>query len=443
MLDEHIGFAVLKQGRCALTLPLSMECGPSMYYTYYNSSKKLKCCSINRVGSYPPSALFRPEPKRTMQTLQIGNDWITDRPGGLNRYYGEMLAHLPEHGIQVHGMVLGREDIARSTEGVVSPFALASDHILLRLRAARRAALRSIRANNIDLVAVHFALYGFPIADKLSKIPTVVHFQGPWASESKVEGRSSISHRLKVAIENSVYHRANRLLVLSSAFKGELLQRYGVSEELIRVIPAGVNGHRFNTSQSREEARNRLGWPQNRRIILAVRRQVRRMGLENLIDATKELVRTHGDILVLLGGSGPITQELKKRISEYGLEENVMLLGRIDDADLPSAYRAANMTVIPTQALEGFGLISLESLASGTPAFVTPIGGLPETIMPFAPQCVFEDASTGAMIARLDEVLKGSISIPSDEDSNSYAMRNFGWSVIAGRLAEVYREALR
>ena len=377
-----------------------------------------------------------------MQTLQIGNDWITDRPGGLNRYYGEMLAHLPEHGIQVHGMVLGREQIAISTHGTVRPFALASDHIVLRLKSARRAALESIKENKIDLVAVHFALYGFPIADKLSKIPTVMHFQGPWAGESKVEGRSNLSHRLKVAIENSVYHRANRLLVLSSAFKTELLRRYGVSEELIRVIPAGVNGERFNIVQSRAEARDRLDWPQDRRIILAVRRQVRRMGLENLIDATQVLAKTHPDILVLLGGSGPIAGELKRRISEYALKDNIRLLGRIDDADLPSAYRAANMTVIPTQSLEGFGLISLESLASGTPAFVTPIGGLPETIMPFAPQCIFEDSSTGAITARLDEVLKGSIHLPTDEACNAYAMRNFGWSVIAGRLAEVYREAL-
>ena len=43
------------------------------------------------------------------------------------------------------------------------------------------------------------------------------------------------------------------------------------------------------------------------------------------------------------------------------------MLGFVPDEDLPLAYRAANFSIVPTVALEGFGLITIESLAAGTP----------------------------------------------------------------------------
>ncbi len=90
------------------------------------------------------------------------------------------------------------------------------------------------------------------------------------------------------------------------------------------------------------------------------------MGLENLIDASRALIMTNPICWYFWRGSGPISNELKLRIAEYGLDKSIRLLGRVDDADLPLAYRAADLTVVPSQKLEGFGMITLESLASGT-----------------------------------------------------------------------------
>ena len=79
------------------------------------------------------------------------------------------------------------------------------------------------------------------------------------------------------------------MIVLSRSFQGELVSRYGVDEDLTRVIPGGIDTERFNVSTTRSEARRQLGWPEDRPILLTVRRQVRRMGLENLIDAMEQV----------------------------------------------------------------------------------------------------------------------------------------------------------
>jgi glycosyltransferase involved in cell wall biosynthesis len=315
--------------------------------------------------------------------------------------------------------------------------------MLTRLRALRREALAHLDSGQIDLISCHFALYGFPIADRFRSTPAVVHFQGPWAGESDAEGMAALASRAKAAVEKVVYSRARRLIVLSRAFQGELTRRYKVSEERVRVVPGGIDGSRFNMTLSRTEARLKLGWPSDRPIILTVRRQVRRMGLETLVDAAKQIIRKHPDVLVLLGGSGPIAGELKQRIEDLNLQANVRLLGRIAEDDLPAAYRAADMTVVPTQSLEGFGLITLESLASGTPVFVTPVGGLPEVVQPFAPQCVLSNASANEMADTLGEALSGTLNLPSDAACRAYAVDNFSFAQIALRVRMVYDEALR
>ena len=339
-------------------------------------------------------------------------------------------------------MVVGSPSITQTTRGQIVAFAVANTPMLKRLRGARRTALRQIDQGEIDLIVSHFALYALPIALRLRAIPMVVHFHGPWAGESDVEGAAGLNARLKKVIEKIVYSRAKRILVLSRSFERELVRRYGVAEELVRVVPGGTDLERFNTRLSRIEARRRLGWPTDRPLLLAVRRLVRRTGLENLIDAARLLVTRQPDLLVLIGGSGPLSGDLQRRIREYGLDANVRMLGRIDDADLPLAYRAANMTVVPSQYLEGFGLITLESLAAGTPVFVTPVGGLPETVMPFAPQCVFEGTSSAEIAAALGEALRGQRLLPTQEACRNYAASRFSWARVAETVRGVYEEAM-
>jgi glycosyltransferase involved in cell wall biosynthesis len=380
---------------------------------------------------------------RELKTLQIGNDWLGERQGGLNRFYSELLKHLPGAHVQVRGLVVGSERMERETNGVMIGFASPKAHLAVRLLCGRHAGLRILREEKPDLIASHFALYAIPLLDRLSKFPTVIHFHGPWAAESGVEGQSLVGSKTQAAIERAVYARGLRVIVLSRAFGMELTRRYRVPEERIRLIPGGVDSERFNDQLSRIEARDRLGWPTDRPVVLSVRRHVRRMGLETLIDAAR-LVRSQvPDVLFLLAGSGPISGELRRRIAEHSLEENVRLLGRVDDADLPAAYRAADLSVVPSQALEGFGMITLESLASGTPVLVTPVGGLPEVVGPFAPECVFDGTTADSIADLLSEILKGRRVLPSSHACRSYATTGFSWPVIAERTRKVYEEVLQ
>ena len=378
----------------------------------------------------------------TLSTLQCGMGWFPQQAGGLNRVYFNLLRALPEAGVDVQGVVAGEPLPDEETPRPLELFAPSSASLPARWRAARRATKRLTETHSFSLVASHFALYTFPSLDVLSPYPMVVHFHGPWAHEGFVERPSRVSYGLKRALEKAVYRKADRFIVLSQAFHDVLTQDYSVPEDRIRIVPGGAHIERFDLDASREEARGQLGWPTDRPILLAVRRLARRMGLENLVGAINRVRREVPDVLLFIAGKGPMAETLQVQIDEHGLEDHVKLLGYLPDDDLPLAYRAANLSVVPTVAFEGFGLITVESLAAGTPVLVTPVGGLPEVVRDLAPELVFDQSDEEAIADRLTGVLRGSIKLPDADVCRSYAAKRFDWRIIAAQTRDVYEEVL-
>lgn len=376
-----------------------------------------------------------------MKTLQLGLDWFPERAGGLPRYYYDLMQAAPDAGIEARGLVAGSERVEIDSQGQVRAFAPLTAGLPQRLLAARKAISEDLRSFNPDLLVSHFALYTLPGLDRI-KCPMAVHFHGPWAFESAVEGHRGLRHQAKLSLEKAVYARANRFIVLSQAFRSVLIENFKVTPEQVRIVPGGVDVDRFDIAMPKAEARDHLGWPQDRWIVIAVRRLVRRMGLDNLVEAIGMLAAKHPEILLCIGGRGAMAEELARMIAERGLEDNVRLLGFISNDDLPIAYRAADVSVVPTVALEGFGLIAAESLAAGTPALVTPVGGLPEVVTGLDPSLVFEGTSAAQIAHGFGEILAGRHVLPDAQACAAYARATFSWSQVAAQIKEVYREAI-
>lgn len=379
-----------------------------------------------------------------LSVLTLGAGWFREAPGGLERMYANLVHHLPGAGVHPRGLVVGSSAVEADTQGQVRAFAPPTASVWSRWRGARHAVQHGLWQASTDLVAAHFALYTFPVLDLVRQHPLVVHFHGPWAWEGQAEAqRARLQVQAKARLEAAVYRRADRLIVLSEAFRAVLCERYGVDSERVVRIAGGVQADRFDTGLTRVEAQQHLGWPTDRPIVLAVRRLVRRMGLELMIEAVRLLRDRVPDVLVLIAGKGPLREDLDRQIQDEGLGDHVRLLGFVPDEDLPVAYRAAQLTVVPTVALEGFGLITLESLASGTPVLVTPVGGLPEAVRPLSEGLVLASATAAAVADGIAGVLCGQRPVPTDEACQAHVRQHHDWPVIAERTAALYREVAR
>ena len=101
-----------------------------------------------------------------------------------------------------------------------------------------------------------------------------------------------------------------------------------------------------------------------------------------------------------IAGTGHQQATITECIQRSGLGDQAVLLGRLGDTELQNGYRVTDLTVTPSQELEGFGLSTAESLAVGTPALVTPVGANPEVVQELhpllvAPGCRSEDLAAG------------------------------------------------
>jgi glycogen(starch) synthase len=374
--------------------------------------------------------------------LQIGAGWFPQKGGGLERYYYDLLHALPRNGVECVGAVVASKPIIPGSQGAVHAFGALEESVLKRAGRIRKLVGAIVSKGSVDLVASHFALYAAPVTGLLGDCPLVCHFHGPWAAEGRAEGASWGTTFFRKHVERRAYRRADRFIVLSHAF-GDLLSReYRIDRRLVDVVPGGLETSRFAVEATRKESRERLGWPTDRPIVLAVRRLVQRMGLANLITAVQQLKGKHRDLLIIIAGTGILRQSLERQITAADLGRHVQLAGFVPDADLPYAYRAADMTVVPSIALEGFGLIAAESLAAGTPALVAPVGGLPEVVSGLSKQLIMSGTDPQAIIDAIDGALSGTLVLPDSAACQRHARESFDWSIAGAAIGHIYQRAL-
>ena len=132
------------------------------------------------------------------------------------------------------------------------------------------------------------------------------------------------------------------------------------------------------------------------------------MGLENLILAARQIVDRAPDLnfLMVIGGKGSMGENLDALIKQYDLEDRVRMVGRIDREHLADYYRAADVFVLPTASIEGFGLVTVEALASGLPVLGTPVGGTVEILKGIDESLLFPGTTPEALSHRIEKVLK-------------------------------------
>ena len=377
-----------------------------------------------------------------MNILHIGLDWFPECPGGLNRYYYDCTNYFPAANIQFDGLVAGGDTVESNSNSKVKAFAPSEASLIERWLKVRQSFKNLDRRQNYDLIVSHFAFYLFPLLNLVRDRPLVFHFHGPWSLESDVETKRPISIWFKKQIERIVYNRAAKFIVLSQTFHDTLHREYQIPSSKIQIIPGGVDIDRFNINLSPTEARTQLKWDTDRPIIFCIRRLAKRMGLENLIEAMIMVRKHHPDVLLYIAGKGDLEATLLAQIEQLSLEDNVKLIGFVPDTLLPLCYRAANFSVVPTVALEGFGLIVVESLAAGTPVLGTPIGGIPEILNPFSEDLVFEGHQPDQLAEGIIEALSGDRILPTSQACLQYVRENYDWNIITQQIKSVYESVL-
>ena len=288
--------------------------------------------------------------------------------------------------------------------------------------------IRVLRSHRkISYIECHHILSGL-ITVLAAPKPVVVFYHSPWAEERLSSGNSNkISFFIRKNIEKAYLLRSAQIITVGKSMRDYLIVNHGISQSKIQVVGAGVNLHKFNTSKRIESKLN----------VFTARRLEPRMGLVDLILAWNILEpELRGSLRI--AGTGSQFELLKKMIGDLHLSQTVTLLGRVSEDELIKNYQEAKLTVIPTRALEGFGLVTLESLSCGTPVVSSQVGELKYLIGDQWPDLTFESGQPAQLAEILKRISIEEIKLPSQIECRQYAEK-FTWEKTSTSIDLIYR----
>lgn len=389
---------------------------------------------------------------RSLKILCINQFFYPDSFGGVERVAYETMRRLAARGHEVHLIGQRSDPDAPDTEelfgltvhryggaGLSRRFGGRTRDALYR---SGRVMERILDEHEFDVVLPHhyFPYYAYTKLVKPKATPELLTFHASFWQELKLEGaersigkplESLLFGRLARRTETVCLKRADRVIVLSDFSKELLTSCYPFAGTKVVRIPGGVDLERFRPAPDRALVRRSLGLPEDRPILFTARRLVPRMGVENLLLALPEVLSAFPDVLLVIAGRGRLEGELKEMVEARGLGDSVKFVGFVEDDELVGYYQAADLFVLPTLAFEGFGMVTLEALACGTPAVGTPIGATPEIIEKLAPQLLLAGTEPHAIrrgvAAMLEWLSDPAAAADLRRQCRSFAETHYGW----------------
>ena len=240
-------------------------------------------------------------------------------------------------------------------------------------------------------------------------------------------------------LEGRFARRADRVIVCSHYMRGHVADVFGLDEDRVAVIPNGIDPTDLQPVADLPKLRANFAAP-DERLVLLVGRLVYEKGFQLALDALPDVIERVGNVRFLVAGSGPHEGELKKQAAKLGLMEHGTFMGWLGDDVLHSLYRIADLCVVPS-LYEPFGLVALESMASGCPCIVADTGGLRE-VVPRDVGLRFRARDHEDLGALVEQVLTDVALRDRLVTEASELVLRFDWGDVARQTAAVYDGAL-
>ncbi len=271
-------------------------------------------------------------------------------------------------------------------------------------------------------------------------IRKVYIYHSPWHREYEIERAPSpflykVNSIMRKMVERFCVDRCDKIIVLSEYMKNELIKTHGVAEAKVSVIPGGVDTEIFKPPASKKEVRNRLSFPGDKTILLVVKGLVKRGGVIELVRAVGPLFKKRDDLMLVIASDGPRRADVEALIEEFGLASRIRVTGFVDEEVLLSYYQAADIFIMPSRELEGFGLVMLEALSAGLPVLATPVSAIPEVLSGMDKRCVFEELRPESLRKGIEEFTSDRELMRSvGESARKYVLGRYSWEHILPRL---------
>jgi glycosyltransferase involved in cell wall biosynthesis len=311
------------------------------------------------------------------------------------------------------------------------------DDLLEYMPAFGRELARYWKRRRPHVVHAHFWMSGLAALAGAAGlgVPVLQTFHALGSVKRRHQGAEDTSPPERIRFEQWIGQSCQRVIATCTDEVRELVA-LGVPADRIRVVPCGVDLHRFTPHGP---AAPRPPWPR----LLQVSRLVPRKGADVAIRALASLPEAE---LVLAGGpapeqldSDPEARRLRELAAEVGVADRLVLLGGVARAGIPSLFRSADVVLCPPR-YEPFGIVPLEAMGCGVPVVASGVGGHLDTVADGVTGRLVPPDDPAALAAAVGDLLTAPRHLARyGAAGRARAEARYGWDRVAGATDEIYR----
>jgi glycosyltransferase involved in cell wall biosynthesis len=251
----------------------------------------------------------------------------------------------------------------------ITPLRLSSaGHFATAIRLARLCVRRRFRIVHSHMFLS--SLFASPIA-WACRVPIIVetlHGTEAWRKGWKAT----------YIVDRATVRFVSKYVAVSQSDATFLGNKKRVPANKITIIRNGVDTRRFAKQAGAGYAiRQKLGFAQEDIVLIMVARFHSGKGHRVLLEAMRDLLRSHTTLKLICLGEGELEEEVRGVCEKLRLGESIRLVGQ--HPNVPEWLAASDINVLPS-FYEGLPLTVLEAMASGLPTVATNVGGIPEAI---------------------------------------------------------------
>jgi glycosyltransferase involved in cell wall biosynthesis len=245
-------------------------------------------------------------------------------------------------------------------------------------------------------------------------------------------------HGLDITYKNRFYQwliprcvaQLDKIICVSRSTRDECVKR-GIPKEKCWVIPNGIRPDELYLHQPRDVLRFKLEELldirlKDKKILATVGRLIKRKGIAWFVD--RVMPELDASYLYIIAGRGPEFEPIHHKVKERGLQNQVVMIGKVSEKVRRLIYNAADVFIMPNitveHDVEGFGIVVIEAGSCGLPVIASKIQGLKDAVIENRTGYLIEEGDTTGFLDRIRSIdLK-------KEDIRLCVNAKFQWSEI-------------
>ncbi len=246
--------------------------------------------------------------------------------------------------------------------------------------------------------------------------------------------------KMKIRLLEYLNRKNIRISVVGSKMKENLCRYADIkNQNMIEVIPHGVDLSRFSLNRSKNSLREKYGIDESKTVFLSAGSLQKRKNYSIAIKAINKLPsEIQNNILYLIAGEGEEEENLKRLIQNNNMDEQIKLLGYIPADDIVEYFKLADGIILCSKS-EGCSRPMLEGYASGTPIIIfEDLEGMEDLYNPEAMQLI-----ENRTVEDFADAISKFIEKDWDEETIKNYAENFSWDKSVEKYEKLYEKAIK